>query len=82
MDNSATYISLPSPCRTPDRLATLAKIFDLTPANINTANVLDIGCGQGWDLIALACIYPEANFIGIDSSLEAVNAGKEACVLK
>ena len=77
MKQVTSYISLPTPCRTPDRLATIALLHGLTPADIDKAKVLDIGCGQGWDIISLAYTYPNAQFIGIDFSIDAIEEGRK-----
>ncbi|MGI6525416.1 MAG: methyltransferase domain-containing protein [Bdellovibrionota bacterium] len=78
MTPDATYISLPSPERSPDRLFVIASLLGLKPTPLSDAKVLDIGSGQGWDLIALACAYPKTSFLGIDRSATAIAAGKEA----
>lgn len=37
--------------------------------------VLDIGCGQGRALIALASAFPNSRFVGVDCSQEAIHTG-------
>ena len=39
----------------PDTLATLATVFGLTPPLVETARVLELGCGNGENLLAIAC---------------------------
>lgn len=56
-------------------------ILPLDPALIPTlekgAQVLDIGCGQGYALRTLAILYPNSNFIGYDLSEEAIHFASE-----
>lgn len=59
----------------PDRLATHAKLFGLPCADIETCRVLDIGGGDGANLIPMAAAYPRAQFVGFDLSHEAVKRG-------
>jgi SAM-dependent methyltransferase len=60
----------------PDKLATIARLHGLSPAPIATARVLEIGGGDGVNLIALAAAYPHASFLSIDLSREAVRRGQ------
>jgi cyclopropane fatty-acyl-phospholipid synthase-like methyltransferase len=52
----------------PDRLATVARIFGLTPPPIATCRVLELGCASGANLIPMAFNLPEASFVGVDLS--------------
>lgn len=72
------YQSSSFPQTHPDRLATLGTLFGLTPAPVETCRVLEVGCGQGWNLIAMASCLPEAEFLGVDLSARQVDAGRRA----
>ena len=61
----------------PDRLATLAILFGMDPAPLPRCRVLEIGCGNGENLIPMAFQYPAAEFLGIDAADMAVQAGKQ-----
>lgn len=50
----------------PDRLATLATLFSMKPADVEKCRVLELGCGNGCNLISHAYNLPEARFVGID----------------
>ncbi len=68
-----TYDDLPYPSLTyadthPSRLATLAKLFGLIPPLVTTCRILELGCGDGTNLIAIAQTLPQAHCIGIDFS--------------
>ena len=61
----------------PDRLATLAILFGMDPAPLPRCRVLEIGCGNGENLIPMAFQYPAAEFLGIDAAGIAIDAGNQ-----
>jgi methyltransferase-like protein len=56
----------------PDRLATLAALFGLPAAPPAACRLLEIGCGDGGNLLPMALALPDASFVGIDSSGPAI----------
>jgi SAM-dependent methyltransferase len=60
----------------PDRLATIATLHGLTPPVVATARVLEIGCGDGLNICAMAAAFPKAQFEGFDLSAVAIDRGK------
>ena len=60
----------------PDRLATVARLAGLAPPPIETARVLEIGAGDGMNLLALAVAFPKAEFVGFDLAATAVARGQ------
>ena len=50
----------------PDHLATIARLHGLNPPPPETARVLEIGGGDGMNLIAMAAAYPDARFRSFD----------------
>lgn len=50
----------------PDRLATQATLFGMNPAEVETCRVLELGCGNGSNLISHAFNLPKAKFVGVD----------------
>ena len=60
----------------PDRLATLATLFGMTPADVKHSRVLELGCGDGGNLIAMAYGLPQSEFVGIDLSQRAIQSGQ------
>ena len=62
------YEGYPFPLRHPERLATIAMLFGMQPPAVTTARVLELGCGTGGNLIAMAHAMPEATFTGYDIS--------------
>src|SRR5215470_8602666 len=61
----------------PDRLATTARVFGLTPPPVDTCRVLDLGCGSGGNLIPMAFHLPHATFVGIDLSRRQIERGQQ-----
>ena len=61
----------------PDRLATLATFFGMTPASVESCRVLELGCGDGANLIPMAFALPEGRFRGIDLAGSAIIRGQE-----
>jgi SAM-dependent methyltransferase len=61
----------------PDRLATIARLFGLSPERVEKCRVLELGCGDGANLIAMASTLPKAHFVGIDLATEPIRRGKE-----
>jgi SAM-dependent methyltransferase len=61
----------------PDRLATHAALFGLPFAPVAACRVLDIGCGDGANLIPMAVAYPGSQFVGFDLSERAIERGHE-----
>lgn len=69
------YPSTPLPQAHPDRLATLASLFGLSPAPVESCRVLELGCGDGANLIAMAFGLPGGHFEGLDLSSRAISRG-------
>lgn len=59
----------------PDRMAALARAAGLAPPAVETARVLEIGGGDGMNLLALAVAYPQARFTSFDLAQTAVARG-------
>jgi methyltransferase-like protein/ubiquinone/menaquinone biosynthesis C-methylase UbiE len=61
----------------PDHLATVAKLFGLTPPAVDRSRVLELGCSSGANLIPMAVALPTAKFVGIDLSQRQVDEGRQ-----
>lgn len=61
----------------PDHLAMVAQIFGVETTPVTKARVLELGCGNGNNIIPMACTLPESQFIGVDFAEQAVNRGKK-----
>jgi SAM-dependent methyltransferase len=75
--NEVAYPSAIYPQTHPDRLATIGRLFGVAPAPVEKARVLELGCGDGANLIAMADALREAHFIGIDLASAPVQRGRE-----
>jgi methyltransferase-like protein/SAM-dependent methyltransferase len=57
----------------PAHLRTLANLFGIKDATeVGKAKILELGCGSGGNLIPMAYEYPNATFVGVDSSADKI----------
>jgi methyltransferase-like protein/2-polyprenyl-3-methyl-5-hydroxy-6-metoxy-1,4-benzoquinol methylase len=61
----------------PERLATAATLFGLDPVPVGKCRVLELGCGDGANITAMAFSLPESRFLGIDLAKEPIRKGNE-----
>jgi SAM-dependent methyltransferase len=61
----------------PDRLSTIAALFGMRPVSPERCRVLEVGCGDGRNLIAMASALPESTFMGVDLAGQPIAAGRE-----
>ena len=62
--DSISYESIFQPQIYPGRMATLASLLGMKPATIDKCRYLELGCGEGDNLIGFAYTLPESEFIG------------------
>jgi methyltransferase-like protein/2-polyprenyl-3-methyl-5-hydroxy-6-metoxy-1,4-benzoquinol methylase len=83
MNNEPTrYDIVPYPGYThpqthPDRLAVIGSLFRLTAAPVTRCRVLELGCGNGSNLIPMAFGLPDSEFTGIDLARLPVGQGQQ-----
>lgn len=70
------YAGYPFAQAHPDRLATLAALFGMKPARVEECRVLEIGCGDGANLIPMALSLPESKFVGVDLAARPIKEGQ------
>ena len=70
------YMNRAFPQTHPDRLATLAKLFGISTADIGTCRVLELGSASGDNLIPMALGLPDAQFVGLDYSQRQTEQGQ------
>ncbi|MBI1899198.1 MAG: methyltransferase regulatory domain-containing protein [Acidobacteria bacterium] len=75
--DAVAYPSYPWAQTHPDRLATMATLFGMAPPPVERARVLEIGCGDGGNLIPMGVTLPGAQFTGVDLAETAVRRGCE-----
>jgi SAM-dependent methyltransferase len=59
----------------PDRLAALGTLFRIGPPPPQGSRVLELGCGDGGNLVPMALALPGARFVGVDAAAGAVARG-------
>ncbi|MFT5430686.1 MAG: SAM-dependent methyltransferase, partial [Myxococcota bacterium] len=60
----------------PDRLAAVARLVGIDAPDVATARILEIGCGDGFNLVAMADGLPDARLVGVDLSDEILAPGR------
>jgi SAM-dependent methyltransferase len=59
-----------------DRLATVGRLRGMQPAPVDNCRVLELGCGVGTNLIAMAINWPESSFLGLDLACKPIQSGQ------
>src|SRR5512133_2271473 len=73
--DAVEYPTFPQAQTHPDRLATLATVFGMTPAPVERCRVLELGTGDAGNLIPMAFALPGSEFTGIDLAQAPIAAG-------
>jgi len=76
------YDQVPYPCNAypqthPEHLATIAKLRGLQTPPPETCRYLEIGCGDGGNLLPLAHALPQAHFCGIDLAATSIESARQ-----
>ena len=61
----------------PDCLAVLAILFGLAPQPVERCRVLELGCGTGANIAAIAYALPGCECVGLDLSARQIAIGSE-----
>lgn len=69
------YPSQPHADTHPDRLATIATLFGMTPAPVDHCRVLEVACGDAGNLIPMAYGLPDSEFVGFDLAARPIAMG-------
>lgn len=75
--DAVAYPTVPRALAHPAHLRAVATMYGLAAAPVETARVLEIGCGDAGHLIACAAALPSATFVGFDLSPVAVARGQK-----
>jgi SAM-dependent methyltransferase len=70
------YPSLPRKQSHPAFISALARIAGVVLPPVEGWRVLEIGCGDGSNILPLAFDYPEGKFVGLDRALNPVETGR------
>src|SRR5687767_5573842 len=62
------YPTAPIRCTHPEILSVVGALSGLRPAPADRCRVLEIGCGDGGNLLPMACGLPGSEFVGIEPS--------------
>lgn len=60
----------------PDVLSLIGRLFGMEAAHPARCRVLEIGCGLGGNLLAMAVALPESDFVGIDLSVRQIDRAR------
>jgi methyltransferase-like protein/SAM-dependent methyltransferase len=60
----------------PNRLAVTGTLFGLEPAPVTRCRVLELGCGNGSNLVPMAFGLPESDFLGLDLAANPIAHGQ------
>ncbi len=60
----------------PDRISTLASLFGIMPPTVESGRILELGCGDGVNLISVAQAMPQAQCFGIDLADSGIKKGQ------
>jgi SAM-dependent methyltransferase len=71
------YPGVAFPQTHPDRLATNACLMGMKPAAPERCRLLELGCGDGSNLVPMAAALKDSKFVGLDLDPHAVARGRE-----
>ena len=72
---AANYRGKPFPQTHPDRLATMARLHGLAAKPPEQCRVLELGCGDGGNVIPMAFELQGSEFVGVDLDTERIETG-------
>ncbi len=71
------YRGIPFQFTHPDNLATSAELVGIKPVSPEKCRVLELGCGDGGNIIPMAESLPQSEFVGIDLGHVHIEEGKK-----
>ena len=80
--SETAYDSVPYPGHVhthshPNRIAAIARLFGIDAPPVSTARVLEIGCGDGGNVISIAYTLPRSQCVGVDLAATAIERGRQ-----
>jgi methyltransferase-like protein len=76
--NQVLYATFPQSQTHPDRAAAVGVLCGMEPAPVTACRVLEIGCGNGNNLIPMAYSLSGSHFLGVDLAEEPIQTGRAA----
>ncbi len=73
---SLAYVPTIHPNTSPARLSVIGRLLGMPAADPAACSVLDLGCGQGTDLIVKAAKFPNSHFTGVDFSSPDIDTAR------
>jgi cyclopropane fatty-acyl-phospholipid synthase-like methyltransferase len=64
----------------PAHLEVVGRLFGLEPAPAERCRVLELGCGDGANVLSMAQTLPGSEFVGVDASTAAIGRGGELAI--
>ena len=79
--NDTVYDAVPYPGHPhaethPNRIGAIARLFGVDAPPVATARILEVACGDGGNLIPMACSLPRAELVGFDLAPTAIGRAK------
>ena len=71
------YLSMPCNEADPLLMATVAALFGVDAPDPRSSDVLELGCGDGGNLMSLAAAYPGIRGVGFDPASAAIQRGRD-----
>src|SRR5258707_1221747 len=81
MNTAYDKVIYPNRCQAqthPDRLGVIGRLFGLAAASPERCRVLEIGSGDGSNLLPMAWSHPDSQFVGFDLAESRIAAGRAA----
>src|SRR6201999_4212281 len=83
MSDKFSYDEFPYPSKFflqthPDRLAAAGILYGMDPASPENSRVLELGCGNGSNLISHAFGLPKSKFVGVDLAENHIEQAKRS----
>jgi methyltransferase-like protein/cyclopropane fatty-acyl-phospholipid synthase-like methyltransferase len=60
----------------PDQMAMKATLFGMEPACVQSCRILEVGCGDGTNLISIGLGLPDARLVGVDLAEKPIEHGR------
>lgn len=76
--DSVNYPPFSMPVTHIGRLSAIGHLFGIDIVHPKVARVLELGCGQGTNLLAMAQLFPDGKFVGVDYSETQIDLARSA----